>query len=212
MYTPPLFREDDPAVCRLIMQEAPLATVVTMTTEGLIASPLPLYLEESEGPHGTLYGHLARANPQCHLPAEGEALAIFQGPNTYITPSWYPSKQEHGRVLPTWNYAAVHAYGRAEFFDDEEGLLHVISHLTDLQEKKNAAPWAVADAPARFVAAHLRNIVGMKIVISRLEGKRKMSQNRSEADRAGVVAALAASDCPREQAVSRMMPEKPPGK
>jgi transcriptional regulator len=196
MYTPPAFREDDPAELRRIMREARLATLVTMTSEGLMATPLPLFLDETEGEFGTLHGHLARANPQWSTATETEALVLFNGLDAYVTPSWYAAKQEHGKVVPTWNYVAVHAYGRPEFFTDEAGLRDVVSRLTNLHEAGRAYPWAVDDAPPDFVRAQLKGIVGVRIPISRIEGKRKLSQNRSEADRQGVASGLAASARP----------------
>ncbi|WP_371346892.1 FMN-binding negative transcriptional regulator [Ancylobacter sp. IITR112] len=206
MYTPPAFREDDPAILRQIMREARLATLVTASAEGLMATPLPLFLAESEGEHGVLYGHLARANPQWRTPPLGEALVLFSGADAYITPSWYAAKAEHGKVVPTWNYEAVHAYGPAEFFDDTERLHVAVSRLTARHEEGRAAPWAVEDAPESFIASQLRGIVGLRLPISRLEGKRKMSQNRSEADRAGVAAGLAESERPDERRVAAMIP------
>ena len=147
MYVPPAFREDDLAALHATMREVRLANFVTATDEGLVATPLPLLLAPEEGPYGTLYGHLARANPQWRLPPTGDAMALFQGPDAYVTPSWYPSKLEHGKVVPTWNYVAVHAYGPAEFFEDADRLLGVVTRLTDLHERSRAEPWAVTDAP-----------------------------------------------------------------
>lgn len=206
MYTPPAFRLEDLDALHRIMREARLSTLVTATAEGLVATPLPLYLVESEGEFGTLYGHLARANPQWKLPASGEALVIFNGPDAYITPSWYASKAEHGKVVPTWNYSAVHAYGPAEFFEDEERLRDAVARLTDLHEKPRSQPWAVTDAPDAFVRAQLRGIVGVRIPVTRLEGKRKMSQNRPEADREGVARGLAQSEGERDRLVATMIP------
>jgi transcriptional regulator len=206
MYTPPAFREDDPATLHQMMREIRLATVVTATADGLLASPLPLFLREDEGEHGVLYGHLAKANPQWQKVPVAEALAIFSGPDAYITPSWYAAKTEHGKVVPTWNYAAVHAYGTIAFFDDEASLHAVVSHLTAIHEGERAAPWAVTDAPETFVASQLKGIVGFRIRITRLEGKRKMSQNRPEADRAGVVAGLSESERPADSQVATMIP------
>jgi len=194
MYTPPAFREDDPAALAALMREAGLSTLVTSTEEGLVATPLPLILEESEGEFGTLYGHVAKANRQWQLAPTGEALAIFPGPDAYITPSWYASKREHGKVVPTWNYVAVHAHGPVEFFEDAERLRDVVTRLTLRHEAARAEPWAVGDAPERFIDAQLRGIVGLRLPITRIFGKRKMSQNRPEADRAGVAAGLAASE------------------
>ena len=193
MYTPPAFREDDPDILRAIIGEAGLATFVTSTAEGLIATPLPLFLDTAEGPFGTLYGHLAKANRQWTLEPSGEALAIFSGPDAYVTPSWYRSKREHGKVVPTWNYVAVHAYGAVEFFDDPERLLGVVTRLTEHHEKGRSEEWAVSDAPERFVAAQLRGIVGLRMPVARVEGKRKLSQNRPEADREGVASGLSES-------------------
>jgi transcriptional regulator len=206
MYVPPAFREDDLAALHGTMRGARLANLVTATGEGVMATPLPLFLAADEGPHGTLYGHLARANPQWRLPAVGEAMALFMGPDAYVTPSWYPSKQEHHRVVPTWNYVAVHAYGSAEFFEDADRLLDLVTQLTDLHERPRAQPWAVADAPTDFVRAQLKGIVGLRLPITRLEGKRKMSQNRPEADRRGVAAGLAESERPGERAAAKLIP------
>lgn len=206
MYTPPAFREDDPAILRHIMREARLATLVTATADGLMGTPLPLFLDASEGEHGVLYGHLARANPQWRTPPLGEAMVLFSGADAYISPSWYAAKAEHGKVVPTWNYEAVHAYGVAEFFDDPARLLEAVTRLTALYEQPGAEPWEVSDAPDAFVAAQLKGIVGMRLPITRLEGKRKMSQNRSEADRAGVAAGLAGSARPDERRVAEMIP------
>jgi transcriptional regulator len=130
-----------------------------------------------------LYGHLSRANPQWKLPPLGEAMATFMGPDAYVTPSWYATKRETQKVVPTWNYIAVHAYGPVEFFEDADRLLEVVTRLTNLHEQSRAKPWAVSDAPETFIKAQLRGIVGMRLPISRIEGKWKMSQNRSAEDR-----------------------------
>ncbi len=206
MYTPPAFREDDPATLRRMIRDARLATLVTATTEGLQATPLPLILDETEGEHGTLYGHLAKANRQWSLPPASEALVIFQGPDAYVSPGWYATKREHGKVVPTWNYAAVHAYGPVEFFEDKEQLKDVVTRLTDLYERPRAEPWAVADAPEAFIDAQLRGIVGLRLPIARIEGKVKMSQNRPAGDRAGVAAGLAESDLAGERIAAGMVP------
>lgn len=205
MYTPPAFREDDPAALRAIMREARLATLVTATADGLVATPLPLFLDETEGALGTLYGHLARANPQWTLEPACEALAVFAGPDAYVTPSWYPSKREHGKVVPTWNYVAVHACGPVEFFEDRERLRDAVTRLTELYERPRADPWAVADAPEDFIDAQLRGIVGLRMPITRIEGKRKMSQNRPQADREGVAAGLGASGSEADRRVAAMV-------
>jgi transcriptional regulator len=208
MYTPPAFREDDPATLHKMMRGVRLATVVTATAEGILASPLPLFLREDEGEHGVLHGHVARANPQWQTPPTAEALAIFTGPDAYITPSWYATKAENGKVVPTWNYAAVHAYGPIEFFDDEASLHAVVSQLTAIHEASRDAPWAVTDAPEKFVAAQLKGIVGLRIRITRIEGKRKMSQNRPESDRAGVISGLSESERGTDRQVADMIPRR----
>jgi transcriptional regulator len=206
MYVPPAFREEDLPALHATIRAARLANLVTATAEGLFASPLPLFLAAEEGPFGTLYGHLARANPQWRLAPHGEAMALFSGPDAYVTPAWYPGKQEHGKVVPTWNYIAVQAHGPVEFFDDPDRLLSVVARLTDLHEAGRSAPWAVSDAPPDFVRAQLRGIIGLRLPIARLIGKRKMSQNRSAADRAGVAAGLAASDRETDRAVAGLIP------
>lgn len=206
MYVPPAFREDDPETLRRIMREARLSTLVTATQEGLVATPLPLFLDESEGAFGTLHGHVAKANPQWKLNPAGEALVVFMGPDAYVTPSWYPSKREHGKVVPTWNYAAVHAYGPVEFYEDEHRLREAVTRLTDLYEKPREDRWAVTDAPEPFIRAQLRGIVGVRLPITRIEGKRKMSQNRPEADRDGVAAALAGSERESDRQVASQIP------
>jgi transcriptional regulator len=205
MYVPPAFREEDLTALHGTMRDARLANLVTATAEGLIVTPLPLFLAPDEGPYGTLYGHLARANGQWKLPPMGDAVALFMGPDAYVSPAWYPSKQEHGKVVPTWNYIAVHAYGPAEFFEDPDRLLQVVTRLTNLHEGPRPEPWAVTDAPESFIRAQLRGIVGLRLPIARLEGKRKMSQNRSAEDRAGVAAGLAASDRPSDRAAAALI-------
>jgi transcriptional regulator len=205
MYTPPAFKDDDIESIRATIRDARLANLVTSTADGLVATPLPLLLDEGEGPHGTIYGHVAKANPQWRLPAIGEALAIFMGPEAYVTPSWYVTKQETGKVVPTWNYIAVHAYGPVEFFQDPERLLDVVTRLTNRHENSRADPWTVGDAPEEFIAAQLRGIVGVRIPVSRFEGKRKMSQNRPAGDRLGVAAGLGLSEHPRDREVAALI-------
>jgi transcriptional regulator len=206
MYVPLEFRDDDLAALHDAMPETRLANLITATAQGLIATPLPLFLAPEEGPYSTLYGHLARANPQWKLPPTGDAMALFMGPDAYISPSWYPSKLKHQRVVPTWNYVTVHAYGPVEFFEDADRLLDLVTRLTDLHEGPRAEPWAVTDAPEAFIRAQLKGIVGLRLPITRIEGKRKMSQNRSAEDRAGVVVGLAASDRASDRAVAALIP------
>lgn len=206
MYIPPAFRADDRQMLNELMRAVRLCNLVTATAEGPLATPLPLVLAADEGEQGVLYGHLAKANAQWKTPVIGEALALFMGPDAYVTPSWYASKAEHGKVVPTWNYDAVHAYGPVEFFEDEARLLDAVTRLTALHEGGRAAPWQVSDAPEAFVRSQLRGIVGLRLPITRLEGKRKMSQNRSAADRAGVAKGLAESDRPMDRLVAGLIP------
>jgi transcriptional regulator len=189
MYVPAHFAEDRIPVLHEAIRACGLATLVTLTADGMIASHVPLLLDPEKPPFGALIGHLARPNPQARE-AIGDALAIFLGPEGYITPSYYATKRETGKVVPTWNYTAIHAYGRLRFFDDRAELRDIVTRLTDRHENERAAPWLVTDAPADFVQGMLNGIIGFELVITRLEGKRKMSQNRPAADRTGVVTGL----------------------
>ncbi|SDI62167.1 FMN-binding negative transcriptional regulator [Pseudomonas panipatensis] len=208
MYLPSAFRQDDRGELLRLIGETPLATLVTAGEQGLQASHLPLLLAADEGEQGTLYGHLARANPQWReLAAGAEAMLIFQGPDAYVSPSFYPSKAEHGKVVPTWNFIAVHAYGVAETIEDAPRLLQIVSRLTELHERERAQPWAVSDAPEDYVAGMLRAIVGFRLPIARLEGKWKLSQNRTAEDRAGVRQGLGASASSTDRALAQRLPE-----
>ncbi len=189
MYIPPAFREDRPEILHAAMRAVRLPVLIGTGPDGLIASHVPMLLDEKAGPFGTLIGHVASVNP--HARATGPGLAIFQGPEAYITPSWYATKRETEKVVPTWNYVAVHAAGTMEWFSDPDRLLAVVTRLTERFEGERKAPWAVSDAPADFIAGMLKGIVGFALTIAKLEGKWKMSQNRPPADRAGVAAGLA---------------------
>jgi transcriptional regulator len=191
MYAPSQFREDRVPVLHDAIDAAGLATLVTVDANELDASHVPMLLDRSAGSLGTLYGHIARPNPQWKAAASDvPALAIFLGPDAYVTPSWYATKQQTGKVVPTWNYVAVHARGRVSFFDDQERLLALVTKLTEAHEAARPQPWAVSDAPPEFIRAHLKGIVGFELPIAKLEGKWKMSQNRPAEDRAGVVRGL----------------------
>ena len=206
MYRPAAFRQDDLATLHAQIDASGLAVLTSAGELGLQASHLPLLLEPGEGEFGTLYGHFARANPHWRDLASGaEALVVFSGPDAYIHPGWYPAKAEHGKVVPTWNYIAVHAWGQAEVFDEPERLLQLVSGLSDRHERQQAQPWATSDAPREYLDAMLRAIVGFALPIRRLEGKWKLGQNRSAADQAGVRAALSASpDAPSHELAARM--------
>lgn len=205
MYQPPHFRDDTRTAQHGLIRTYPLGLLITGGADGLIANLIPFLLDET-GAHGTLRAHLARANPQWQALAEAQdCLVVFQGPQGYVTPDWYASKREHGRVVPTWNYATVHVWGRARVIEDADWLRRQIADLTALREAPRAAPWAVDDAPAPFVAAQMRAIVGIEIPIARIEGKWKMSQNRPEADRAGVIAGMRADG---EAALAEIVAER----
>ena len=170
--------------------------LVTATDDGLVATFLPLLLDLDRGPNGSLLGHLARSNTQWKLPVHGEALVIAHGPDAYISPSWYPSKTEHGRVVPTWNYSAAHVYGNLVIHDDEAWADSLVRRLTQRHESGRAHPWSVDDAPATYIAGQLRAIVGVELEISRVEVSVKMSQNRPAADIDGVVTGLGNDNLP----------------
>lgn len=191
MYRPPAFREDRLEVLQALIESHRLGTLVTYGPEGLNANLVPFTLDRTRGQYGVLRAHLAKANEQQAALASGaEALVIFQGAESYITPSWYPSKAEHGKVVPTWNYVMVEARGVPQIIDDTVWLHTQISELTASQEAVREHPWAVADAPDAYIEAQMRGIFGIEIPITRLEGKWKTSQNRPEADRQGVAEGL----------------------
>jgi transcriptional regulator len=191
VYVPPAFQETRLSVLHAAIRAVGLPILVTAGPEGIVASHVPMLLDDADGPNGTLLGHIARANNQWQRSAADVAgLAIFPGPDAYISPSAYATKRETGKVVPTWNYIAVHAYGTLAFFDDPTELHALVSRLTVRHESGRAAPWAVTDAPADFIASQLKGIVGFRLAIARLEGKWKLSQNRPMADRLGVIEAL----------------------
>lgn len=194
MYNPPVFREERIPVLHDLIRARAFAALVTLGPDGLSAEHIPLELDPAPGPFGTLRGHVARANPVWQTYRKDvDALAVFQGPEGYVTPSWYPTKQETGKVVPTWNYAVVHARGPMRVVEDREWLRALVTRLTDRHEDGRAQRWRVTDAPEDFVDGMLKGIVGLEIAIARLEGKWKMSQNRNAADRAGVVQGLRAA-------------------
>jgi transcriptional regulator len=194
MYQPLHFREDRIEVQQALIRAQSLGLLITAGRDGLQANLLPFLIDADGSDHGTLRAHLARANPQWHeLSDATECLVVFQGPQQYISPSLYPTKREHGKVVPTWNYITVHAWGRPQVIDDVAWLRRQVDDLTLHRESSRPAPWLVSDAPEPFVAAQLKGIVGIEIPIARIEGKWKVSQNRPAVDRAGVVAGLAGS-------------------
>ena len=207
MYRPAAFRQDDLATLHAQIHACGLALLSSSGEQGLQASHLPLLLAPDEGEFGTLYGHFARANPHWRDLASGaEALVVFSGADAYVHPGWYPSKAEHGKAVPTWNYIAVHAWGQAEVFDEPERLLQLVSHLSERYEQGRAQPWAVSEAPREYIDSMLRAIVGFALPIRRIEGQWKLGQNRSRADQAGVHQGLSTSTEPRDQALAARMP------
>jgi len=207
MYIPKFNEETRTPVLHQLMHKRPLASLITFGRSGLFASHLPMILEVREvDTLGMLKCHVSRANAQWKdFDSEVEALAIFSGAKHYISPNWYAEKQATGKVVPTWNYAVVHAYGYLKVMEDTEWLRAHVESLTKIHESGMSQPWAVSDAPVEYVAAMLRGIVGFEMQITRLEGKWKVSQNRSESDRRGVVDGLDALDTPEAQEMARLV-------
>jgi transcriptional regulator len=197
MYTPRQFEEPRVDAMHELIRARPLATLVTLSSSGLNANHIPLHLSESPAPFGTLRGHVARANPLWGDHAkDNESLAVFHGPDAYITPSWYATKKETGKVVPTWNYAVVHAYGFLRVVDDVAWLRAQLETLTAHHEASFPEPWAVSDAPREHIERMMAAIVGIEMVITRLVGKWKVSQNQPSQNQASVVAGLKASGLP----------------
>lgn len=191
MYTPKHFEETDLGVLHALIDSHPLGAWVTQAHGGLVANHIPFLLHPARGALGTLVGHVARANPVWQACSRTvPSLVIFQGPEAYITPSWYPSKAKHGRVVPTWNYAVVHAHGLPAAIEDRDWLLAHVGELTRRHEAKQAEPWSVSDAPGDYLEKMVASIVGIEIPISRIEGKWKAGQNRNPEDRLGAAAGL----------------------
>ena len=189
MYTPSAFREARLPELHAAIESIAFASLISTTVDGLQVSHIPLLLAPEEGSYGTLYGHVARAN--AHAACSGApSLAIFLGPHAYISAGWYPGKQTHGKEVPTWNYIAVHAHGILTTFDDPAALRELLRKLTNRHERSMPTPWRLDDAPADFIDRNLKAIIGLRLTIDRLEGKWKLSQNRTNADRAGVLAGL----------------------
>lgn len=191
MYVPKHFEESRVDVLHELIRAHPFGALITLTAAGLEANHIPLVLDPEPTPFGVLHGHVARANPLWHeFQSEVEALVLFQGPHAYISPDWYPSKQEAGKAVPTWNYAVVHAQGPLRVVEDPVWLRSHLEALTDHHEAGRDTPWQVADAPVDFLEKLMSAVVGIEIPITRLFGKWKVSQNRSVADREGVVKGL----------------------
>jgi len=190
LYQPKHFEQTDRAQIAALLRAHPLATLVHVSSTGLTADAVPLLFDVDEGANGMLRGHVARANPLWRHADGRDVLAVFNGPQGYVTPSWYASKGEHGKVVPTWNYAVVHVHGRLRAIDDVSWLRAFVERLTATHEAARAAPWSVNDAPADYIDSMLRAIVGFEIAVTRVEAKWKVSQNRAVSDRDGVAAGL----------------------
>lgn len=193
MYQPEHFKLEDRDALHAVMRAHPLGQLISAGASGLQANPVPFVLHADEGDHGILRTHLARPNGQWRDFVDGcDVLVIFQGPQSYVTPSWYASKKEHGKVVPTWNYVTVQVRGRAVAVLDGQWLVRHVSQMSDQQEQPLEHPWAVSDAPENYITALARGIVGVEITVTGITGKFKMSQNRPEDDRHGVELGLAA--------------------
>jgi transcriptional regulator len=194
MYIAPHHALADPKSIASLIAAHPLGSWVCFCDGGLVANPVPFFLDTRQGPHGTLLGHVSRANPVWRaLTPSTPSIVMFHGPQAYITPHWYPGKSEHGRVVPTWNYAVAHAHGVARTVEDPDHLRSLVQRLTASQEAGQSTPWHMGDAPAGYINALLRGIVGIEIPIDRLEAKLKASQDEALHDRLGTVAGLRAT-------------------
>ncbi len=206
MYEPSHFKVEDREALFGVMRDHPLATLITAGEGGLVANPVPFVLHADEGEQGVLRAHLARPNPQWQAIAAGaQTLVVFTGVERYVTPAWYASKREHGKVVPTWNYVTVQVRGPARAIEDAAWLRTQLESLTRQQEAPRAEPWSVSDAPEPFVAAQMRGIVGIEIEIASLVGKFKLSQNRQEADKRGVFNGLSADPESESQAMAQLV-------
>jgi transcriptional regulator len=209
MYIPRHNAENRIPVMHALMVSAPFATLVTLGSSGLFASHIPMVLEHDGSPFGTLRAHISRANTQWRdLLTNVDALAIFAGPHHYISPNWYPETREHGKEVPTWNYVVVHAYGPLKVIQDKDWLRKNVQRLTDIHEAASPTPWKVNHAPAEFIDSLLHGIVGLEVPIQRLEGKWKVSQNRTERERNGVIDGLRQLDTPESLAMKALVEER----
>lgn len=206
MYQPSHFVQHDRAQIAALVATYPLATLVGTQGGALAADHLPLLYDEHEGPHGTLRGHVARANALWRLCDAQPVLAIFHGAQAYVSPSWYPTKAETHKVVPTWNYAVVHAHGTLRAIDDAAWLRAFVTRLTARHEAGRPAPWAVSDAPADYIEQMLRAIVGIEIVVERIDAKWKTSQNRNAAERDGAARALAQEPSEAARTMAALIP------
>jgi transcriptional regulator len=208
MHIPEHFQETRPDILHALIRQRAMGTLVTLGPAGIEANHLPFVFNAAQGPHGTLQCHVARANPVWReAGADPQALVIFQGPDAYVSPSWYLSKRDTHRAVPTWNYVVVHAYGRPRVIQDPAWLRAHLEQLTRRHESGREAPWRMSDAPADFLERMINAVVGIEIPVSRLLGKRKLSQNRPAADQAGVIEGLSREGTESAQRVADLMGE-----
>ncbi len=213
MYIPAVNREEDISELRRFVNANPFCTLITLSGRGLVASHIPVVLHPSASGFGVLRGHLARGNPQWHdLNANVEALAIFAGPHHFVSASWYPGAKTHAREVPTWNYVAVHLYGRLRVIEDHDWLLDHLRTLTDENERIAEIPWSVSDAPPDFIAQKMHAIVGVELDVSRVEGKWKVSQNRNDEDAAAVINGLRSLGTSAAMTMCELVQERRPRK
>ncbi|MCM2290904.1 FMN-binding negative transcriptional regulator [Allorhizobium sp. BGMRC 0089] len=208
MYQPPHFRQTEIDTLHAFIRQHPLGLLISSGTAGLLANPVPFFLKSEPDGKTSLIAHLARANPQWQaLEKDVEALVVFMGPDHYISPGWYRTKQETGKVVPTWNYQLVQVRGHVRVHHDSDWLRHQVKLLTDQQEADHPRPWALEDAPEPYVAGQLKGIVGIEINVTLIEGKLKASQNRNEADRDGVRNGLLEKDTGSASIMAALVPK-----
>jgi transcriptional regulator len=211
LYNPRWFKEDNVEALQDEVNRLSFGTIITLTKSGMVASHVPMLVDRSRGELGTLFGHVARGNAQWRDSSPGgQGLAVFLGPDAYISPSWYKTKKETGEVVPTWNYVAIHVRGPVSFFEETERIRGIVTKLTGHHEADSKKPWEVTDAPADYIDGELKQIVGFEMPIAKIEGKWKMSQNRPKSDREGVVTNLLERDRLRDEEVSREVQRRGP--
>lgn len=206
MYIPKFNEESDISVLHSLIETNPLGAWVTISQGEIVVNHIPFVLHNKRGEFGTLVGHVARANPVWqNYSVDVDSVFIFEGDQAYITPSWYPSKHKHGKAVPTWNYAVVHAHGRPKVIEDSEWLAEHVNELTDIYESQQSLPWKVSDAPEEFIEKLLGAIVGIEIPVSRLAGKWKLGQNRPQADKLGTIAGLMSTDNSQAHGLAQLL-------
>ena len=206
MHIPKQFKQEDKAKIKTLIADYPLAALIFKNANGLEANHIPLQLTQTNDQEWTLIGHIARGNPMWkNVEDKADILVIFQGPQSYITPNWYPTKQEHKKVVPTWNYAAIHIHGALSFIHETQWKIDMLNSLTNQMEADQAKPWQLSDAPEDYVEKQLNAIVGIEISVNQIEGKWKLSQNQPEQNRMGVIQGLSQSERLEAQAMSKVM-------